>query len=137
MLSIGELAHLAGVKVPTIRYYEKKGLIMPPDRSQGNQRRYEQDAVKRLQFIKHARELGLKLEAIADLIALASDPDKPCAKADEIARQHLTVVRSKIERLLRLEKELIRIAANHKGNRIGECYVIQALSDHGLCQHDH
>lgn len=41
MLSIGELSKRTGVKVPTIRYYEQMGLIREADRSEGNQRRYE------------------------------------------------------------------------------------------------
>lgn len=137
MLSIGELARGAGVKVPTIRYYEQMGLLEAPDRSSGNQRRYEPDALKRLSFIKHARDLGLKIEAIRDLIALSSDPEKPCAEADRIAREHLEEVRGKIRRLKRLEKELKRIASRCQSDKVGECYVIQALSDHGLCADEH
>jgi len=137
MLSIGQLARGSGVKVPTIRYYEKMGLLEAPDRSSGNQRRYEPGALKRLTFIKHARDLGLKIDAIRELIELSLDPQKPCAEADRIAKEHLSEVRGKIARLKRLEKELQRIASRCHGERIGECYVIQALSDHGLCSDEH
>ena len=137
MLSIGQLSSRTGVKVPTIRYYEKMGLLAPPDRSQGNQRRYEPDALRRLSFIKHARDLGLKIESIRELIDLADDPTRPCAEADRIAREHLSAVQDKIARLKRLERELNRIASRCTGHTIGECYVIQALSDHALCDDDH
>ncbi len=137
MLSIGQLSARTGVKVPTIRYYEKMGLIAPPDRSVGNQRRYEPDALRRLSFIKHGRDLGLSLEAIAELIDLADDPARSCADADRIAREHLSAVQDKIARLKRLERELTRIASRCTGHTIGECYVIQALSDHALCDDEH
>jgi len=137
MLSIGQLSPQTGVKVPTIRYYEKMGLIAPPGRSQGNQRRYEPDALRRLSFIKHGRDLGLSLDAIAELIDLADDPQRPCVDADRIAREHLVAVQDKIARLGRLERELTRIASRCTGQTIGECYVIQALSDHTLCDDDH
>lgn len=51
-LSIGELAERTGVKVPTIRYYEQIGLLRPPPRTEGKQRRYGEDATARLTFIR-------------------------------------------------------------------------------------
>ncbi|HFC04248.1 MAG TPA: MerR family transcriptional regulator [Rhizobiales bacterium] len=137
MLSIGQLSKQTGVKVPTIRYYEQQGLIEQPHRSAGNQRRYEPATLNRLRFIKHARDLGINIDSIRQLIDLSTDPDKPCHEADEIARQHLAEIRAKITNLLRLEKELLRISTRCSGERVGECYVIQSLSDHGLCLDEH
>ena len=59
--SIGELSKQTGVKVPTIRYYEKEGLIDAPLRTEGNQRRYRETDRDRLRFIKHSRDLGLPM----------------------------------------------------------------------------
>ena len=137
MLSIGQLANRTGVKIPTIRYYEKLGLIQPPHRSQGNQRRYEPDALKRLSFIKHSRDLGIKIKAIHELIDLSEDPQKPCAEADRIAREHLSDVQNKIASLQLLEKELKRIVAGCGGETVENCYVIQALANHELCADEH
>lgn len=137
MLSIGELSRRTGVKVPTIRYYEQVGLIGEPERSSGNQRRYSQAQLERLAFIKHARDLGLPLEAINELISLSGEPDRPCADADRIANEHLQSVRQRIARLRRLEAELERIATGCDGDHIGECYVIESLADHSLCGRDH
>ena len=64
MFSIGSLSKQTGVKVPTIRYYEQIGLIDPAERTEGNQRRYRKEALQRLGFIKHARELGFSIETI-------------------------------------------------------------------------
>ena len=61
MVSIGSLSEMTGVKVPTIRYYEKVGLLSEPDRSLGNKRRYGREAVERLGFILHARDLGFSI----------------------------------------------------------------------------
>ena len=137
MLSIGELSKRAGVKIPTIRYYEQMGLIEAPERSEGNQRRYSQAHLERLSFIRHGRDLGLPIEAIKELISLAGHPERPCAGADRIAAEHLGAVREKIARLKRLEAELERIASGCHADHIGECYVIQSLADHSLCRREH
>ena len=138
MLSIGDLSRRTGVKVPTIRYYEQMGLLAAPDRSEGNQRRYERSDVERLAFIRHARSLGLDIPAIRELIKLSEHPKEPCANADRIAADHLVAVREKIASLKKLEHELERIVSHcDGGHRIEDCYVIRALSDHPLCEAEH
>ena len=137
MFTIGQISRRTGVKVPTIRYYEQMGLISAPERSAGNQRRYSRSELERLGFIRHARNLGLSIEAIRDLIRLSAHPDMPCDDADRIAGEHLKLVRDRISRLKRLEKELARIASSCEAGTVKDCYVIQALSDHSLCEGDH
>ena len=137
MLTIGVLSRRTGVKIPTIRYYEQMGLLAPPERSEGNQRRYTPEERDRLAFIKHARDLGLKIEAIRELIELSAHPNRPCADADRIAAEQLQAVRDKINRLRRLERELARIAAGCEGEQIKDCYVFRALDSHDLCDDEH
>lgn len=137
MYSIGDLSRRTGVKIPTIRYYEQMGLISAPDRTEGNQRRYERRELERLSFIRHARDLGLSIEAIRDLVELSQHPEKPCTGADAIAATHLASVRAKIAQLKKLEHELERIVSHCAGHTVGDCYVIRALSDHGLCDGEH
>jgi DNA-binding transcriptional MerR regulator len=137
MSSIGDLSRRAGVKVPTIRYYEQMGLISAPDRTEGNQRRYENSDLERLTFIRHARDLGFPIEAIRELLTLSRHPEEPCERADRIAREQLDDVREKIARLKKLETELARIVSHADCHTVGDCYVIRALSDHGLCEHEH
>lgn len=137
MLTIGDLSKTTGVKVPTIRYYEQMGLLSHAERSEGNQRRYSKTERERLSFIKHARELGLTIEAIRELLDLSQHPEKPCAEADRIAAQQLQTVRGKIARLKKLETELERITSRCHGSQVRDCYVIQALANHDLCETDH
>jgi len=130
-LSIGDLAQQTCVKVPTIRYYEARGLLAPPRRSSGNQRRYGQADVERLGFIRHARELGFPLAAIAQLIELQDHPDRTCAAATHIARDQLNATREKIRRLRALEAELARITEGCTGNGPSrDCTVLASLGDH-------
>ncbi|KPF46722.1 MerR family transcriptional regulator [Rhizobium sp. G187] len=137
MFSIGDLSRRAGVKVPTIRYYEQMGLIAAPDRTEGNQRRYEKTDLDRLTFIRHARDLGFPIEAIRELLTLSRHPEEPCARADTIAKVQLDEVREKIAKLRKLEDELARIVTQCNHHTVGQCYVIQSLADHGLCEGEH
>ena len=137
MVSIGSLSKMTGVKVPTIRYYEQVRLLPEPDRSEGNQRRYSGQAVERLGFIRHARDLGFSVEAIRELLELSDQPDRPCEEANRIAREQLAAVRSRITKLKRLEIELDRIAAGCSAEEASQCYVLKALADHSLCENIH
>ena len=137
MVSIGELSRATGVKVPTIRYYEEIGILDSPDRTDGNQRRYDQDAIDRLAFIRHARDLGLPISAVRSLIELTKNPDRPCAEADGIAKTHLDDIELRIARLVRLKQELGRILSSCNGGTMADCNVIGALADHSRCNGEH
>ena len=135
--SIGQISRRTGVKVPTIRYYEQMGLIAAPERSGGNQRRYSGKELEQLGFIKHARDLGLPIGAIRELLRLNEHPESPCDEADRIAGEHLLSVRRRIGQLQRLEAELARILKGCQSGTVKDCHVIRTLSDHSLCQDDH
>ncbi len=135
-LSIGRVARATGCKVQTIRYYEGIGLLPQPHRTNGNQRQYDESAIGRLSFIRHARELGFSLEAIRDLLALSDDPDNSCADVDRVAQRHLDQVESRIARLQSLQRELKRMLTQCRGGKVATCKVIDVLSDHSLCVSD-
>lgn len=136
--SIGALSKQTGIKIPTIRYYEDIGLVAPAERTAGNQRRYCKESQQRLEFIKHARELGFSIETISTLIELNNHPDNSCTEATEIARVQLKDVRERIASLLRLESELVRISEGCQGKGVvKECYVLASLADHSYCENHH
>ncbi|TAJ71822.1 MAG: MerR family transcriptional regulator [Phenylobacterium sp.] len=134
-LSIGKLARLTDVKIPTIRFYEQIGLLPEPDRTESERRVYGDAAVRRLSFIKHARQLGFSVEAIRALLALTDDPDRPCEEANALAAEQLAEVEEKISRLTALRAELQRMVAAGCHGRAGDCRVIEALSDDSQCEH--
>jgi len=132
--SIGELARRAGVKVPTIRYYEQIGLLASPPRTEGHQRRYGRSDAFRLEFIRHARELGFEIDSIRTLLSLQDDPNQPCERADEIAKARLAEVETRIASLLALRGELQKMIEECACGRVGDCRVIETLADRS---HDH
>jgi DNA-binding transcriptional MerR regulator len=136
-MAIGELAKVASTKVQTIRYYEEIGLIAPHMRSRGGHRLYSSNDVQRLRFIRHARELGFSIEAIRELLDLSDNPETSCSAADLIARTHLDQIELRLTKLRALRKELRRMVEECGHGRVGQCRVIEVLSDHRHCSGDH
>jgi len=137
MLSIGQMSRRTGVKVPTIRFYEQKGLLPDPERTAGNQRRYAPAAVNRLSFIRHARNLGLPLEDVAALISLEGASGKALDRAHDIAQSQQVRLRERIGKLQRLERELDRISKACDGQHDHVCAVLHAFGDHRDCKGEH
>jgi DNA-binding transcriptional MerR regulator len=127
-MPIGVVARLSGIKVPTIRYYEQIGLLAAPPRSEGNRRCYGEAELKRLAFIRHARELGFDIEAIRRLLALQDQPDIPCGQIDAVVANHLAAVDDRIHRLIALRRELQKMLAGCTGGRVSECRVIESIA---------
>lgn len=136
-LSIGKLAKAADVKVPTIRFYEQIGLLPEPDRTDSDRRMYGEASVRRLAFIKHARQLGFPIEAIRTLLDLADNPDRACYDANALAQEQLTAVDAKIAQLQALRGELKRMVDAGCQGQAADCRVIETLADHSLCRHEH
>ena len=127
-VGIGRLAELTGVKVPTIRFYEQNGLVPSPRRSEGGQRRYDESAVDRLNFIRHARNLGFSVEDIRQLLTLSEHPTQSCDAAEEIAHHHLRQVEGKIARLRRIRTELKRMIEACGGGSTADCRILEAIA---------
>jgi DNA-binding transcriptional MerR regulator len=127
-VGIGRLAELTGVKIPTIRFYEQNGLVPSPRRSEGRQRRYDESAVHRLHFIRHARDLGFSVEDIRQLLTLSERPTMSCDAAIAIARHHLGQVEGKIARLRRIRSELKRMIEACSGGPTADCRILEAIA---------
>ena len=134
-LSIGELARRTACKVQTIRWYEAIGLLPAPARTAGGHRVYGAEHLRRLEFVRHAREFGFPLAAIRALLALADDPDNPsCEAAHAIASTRLVEVEAKLRRLEALRAELARLVETGCRGAVGDCQILVTLADH---EHGH
>ena len=131
---IGELSRRTHVKVPTIRFYEQIGLLPAPPRTQGQQRRYDASHASKLNFIRHARELGFEVDAIRELLAMSAQPNQPCADIDNLARRHIKEIDRRISHLTSLRAELQRTVDECGHGRVCECRVVETLAD-GSHQH--
>lgn len=97
--TIGKLAHEAGIHVETVRYYEQRGLLKQPRRARG-WRRYDDEALRVLRFVKRAQELGFSLDQVHELLSLrASKSPRTCARVRTAAETKLADVEEKIRDL--------------------------------------
>ncbi|MBO9378136.1 MerR family DNA-binding protein [Sphingomonas histidinilytica] len=127
-LAIGDLARQTGTKVNTIRFYEDIGLLPRAERTASGRRTYVASDVRRLAFIRQGRGLGFSVEEIRSLLALADEPDRDCAEAAAIARQHLQDIEARIARLETLRDALAEVAVSCEGGRARDCRVIEAIA---------
>lgn len=126
--SIGELARRTGVKIPTIRYYEQIGLLPSPPRTEGQQRRFDGSHASRLNFVRHARELGFEVNAVRELLAMNARPEQSCSEVDEMARRHIAEIDRRIAHLTMLREELQSTVDECGRGRVRECRVIETLA---------
>lgn len=133
--AIGDLVRATGVKATTIRWYEQEGWLPPPARTTGGHRAYGAAHLRRLGFIRHARELGFESDAIRALLDLADQPDANCTKAHALATAQIAEIDARLTRLAALRAELVRMATSCEGGVVGECRIIETLADfaHGHC----
>jgi DNA-binding transcriptional MerR regulator len=108
-LSVGQLASRAGVRVDTVRYYERTGLLPRPRRTGGDHRRYSSADVDRLLFIRGAQRLGLRLAEIRELARVRDTGTCPCGPAEALLREHVGEIDEEIARLTVLRAELIGV----------------------------
>ncbi len=130
-MKIGELAGRSGCPVETIRYYERIGLLAPPQRAVNNYRSYGERHAERLQFIRHCRALDMGLDEIRVLLGARDQPDGDCTEVNTLLDQHIAQVAGKISELMALERQLkqlrgccVETQASHA------CGILHALSEH-------
>ena len=126
-ISIGELSRLSGVKIETIRYYERIKMLPTPPRTASGRRVYGPAETRSLAFIRRSRDLGFTLEEIRALLALGGPERAPCADVRKIAGAHLGNVRKKLSDLVKLEAILAETVARCSDGATPDCPVLDIL----------
>ncbi len=126
-ISIGAAARGSGVNIETIRFYERSGLLAAPPRTAGGHRVYDAGGVKRLNFVRRARELGFTLDQVRDLLALADEAKTSCAEVAALATIQLDSVRGRLADLVRMETVLAAMIDRCAGGTLPDCPILEAL----------
>ncbi len=125
--AIGEMSRQTGVNIETIRYYERIGVLPRPDRTEGGNRQYNHDQLKRLFFVKRCRGLGFSLDEIRALLEMVDRRDFTCNDVHTMTIDHLASVRRKLQDLKKLERALTKMADECSRGDVPECPVIDTL----------
>ncbi len=123
-ITIGRLARQAGINIETIRYYQRRGLIATPRKPLGGIRRYADDALARISFIKRAQELGFSLREIAELLKLG---DGSCKQTRAIAEQRLTDIEKRMRDLQSMRITLTKLIRSCREGDQPPCPIIASL----------
>ncbi|WP_267386283.1 MerR family DNA-binding protein [Sphingomonas sp. GC_Shp_3] len=129
-LTISGLARRGDVGVETVRYYQRRGLLQTPERCGvaglgGGIRRYGDEDVRRLRFIRAAQAAGFTLEQIGELMALDATDDR--ARARELARERIAALDTRIDELEKARASLKRLASECASSSAGPCPILTSF----------
>lgn len=131
--TIGKLAKACGVKTDTVRYYERLGLLALPERTESGYRKYNQESINRLNFVRRAQALGFTLEEIMELLELSEKSEADCGDIRECAGQKIKEIEKKILDLKRMKKGLAELSeyCPGKGRPLSECGILNHFHEMG------
>ncbi|RMH17435.1 MAG: heavy metal-responsive transcriptional regulator [Gemmatimonadetes bacterium] len=133
MLTIGKLARAAGVSVETLRYYERRGLLPAPERTPAGYRVYDEEAVRRVRFIRRAQRLGFTLHEIGTLLDLRGGSPERCARVEAHAEHTIERIDHRIAELRAMRRALSRLAAACETTPAADtCPILEALEEEAL-----
>ena len=134
-LQIGQVAQKTGLSVDAIRFYEKRGCLPRPARTQGGYRLYQERKSQTSNLSRRRNSSGFSLNEIRELFSIQRHPHEVCVHVRDLIAQKLGVVRAKIAELQRLETELAgalrqcRTALRQPSKHQDSCPVLEAINE--------
>jgi len=105
-MRIGELAQQSGVSATAIRFYEDSGVLPASQRAVNGYREYNEEDVKRLNFVRNARELDFSLDELREVLGLRERGQAPCQHVLGVLDEKRLLLEERIRRLQELRAEL-------------------------------
>lgn len=127
-MTIGQLARAAGVPISTVRFYERRKLVLPSTRTSGNYRLYDDADVDRVRFIQRAQTLGFTLSDVATLLRFSSGQVVRRAQLNQVAALKLADIDARIDDLKRVRRGLVTLLGQPCFDPDAPCPVIGALA---------
>jgi DNA-binding transcriptional MerR regulator len=131
---IGDVSRQTGLSIHTIRFYESEGLLPEAARTDSGYRVFSPRDIGQLQFIRKAQEIGFSLGEIRELLVLRDRDTDACSHVKSLVEEKLVSVRSKIQALEAMERDLKRVRTEctrqlkrHKRDGTGRCPVLVKL----------
>ncbi|WP_285742606.1 MerR family transcriptional regulator [Lentzea sp. NBRC 105346] len=121
-MRISDLARAAGVGISTVRFYERRGLVTPTARTHSGYRHYDDEALRRLKFIRRAQRLGFTLAEVEQILELPETTDD----FGGVIAEKVTEIEQRIHDLGRVRHALLELARDGVQE---QCPVVAALAD--------
>lgn len=126
--TIGHLAKTLGLPTSTLRYYERRGLLLPSSRTSSNYRLYDDATLARVRFIRSAQEIGFTLDDVQTLLAFDDGTSCPCENVRELLEQRLTEIDQKLRVLRQIRKSVkSAISLCEQTESSGQCGVLTRI----------
>lgn len=132
-MNISDVAKKTGLTSKAIRFYEEKGLVTPPLRSENGYRSYQPKHIDELTFLRQARQVGFTLEECRELVALFKDPRRHSADVKARTLDKVADIERHIQELQEMRRRLLDLAAACPGDDSADCPIINNLA--GTCHH--
>jgi DNA-binding transcriptional MerR regulator len=133
MLTIGKVAARAKVTPDMLRYYEREKLLSPSAKTAAGYRLYDGEAVRSIQFIRHAQECGFTLGEIRELLRLRGAADVPCGDIRRRAQEKRFQLADRIRTIQAMCRTLDRLIAECDEPKLttGNCPILAGLERAG------
>ena len=131
MLTIGKLALYANVTVDTVRYYEKEKLLAATQKTAAGYRLYDDQALRRLSFIRQAQHCGFSLTEIGELLALKRSDAACCQDVRSVAIEKKLQLAHKIKALQGMSEALSELitSCDDDTRPLQACPILDALEN--------
>ncbi len=126
-MNIGQAAAESGLPAKTIRYYEEIGLVTPTRRDNGY-RDYDVSDVRKLQFVRRARDLGFPVAECRTLLSLYEDKNRASADVRQLAQARVEEIERKLSELAALRDTLAHLVEACHGDDRPDCPILEDLS---------
>lgn len=130
-MNIGQVAEQSGISAKMIRHYESIGLIPRAQKGPSGYRRYDGNDVRRLAFVRRARDAGLATADIKRMLGLWQNSQRSSREVKALVQKHVEEIEARIASLAAIREALAHLMQHCKGNDRPECPIIEAFSDAG------
>ena len=130
-MNISDVAKKTGLTSKAIRFYEEKGVVTPPLRSENGYRSYNGHHLEELNLLRQARQVGFTLDECRELVALFNNPSRHSADVKTRTLQKADEIAAHIEELHAMRARLLALAEACPGDDSAECPIINNLA--GCC----
>lgn len=126
-MNISKASEASGLPVKTVRYYADIRLVDPVARTNAGYRDYDETSIRKLVFVRRAREFGFSIEECRELLDLYTDHNRSSADVKKIASKRLLEIEEKQRELQYLRDELAHLVKNCRGDHRPDCPIIDFL----------